>query len=1030
MKSKRLFQIFVLLTLLFSPFGNSQPVHASTASVDGLDAVTIDRNLEYWDSNYIGFVTSSIHENWWLGLSEAHNFIVTVSPITGDLIPLLILLDADGNELTRGVGTLTSTQPAGDYSIRVQPQTGAGFYFLLLRDIIQTQPITNTVLSPSSLNVGKSAVAAVSLNNVPAEGYTSAEFTCTYDSTLAEVSNITVHNRFGPDPVTAINGPHPQGNRFIVAIAGSHGDKVTTSGVVFSFDVKGLQTGHTTVDCAARVSKGDNLLVELPSIGTRLTLLDIPTVTVTPSPTPTPTIESAFCDQVQLIADVTVPDGTVFAPGATFIKTWRLKNVGSCIWTTAYRLVFFSGEQMGAPSSANFTRNVAPGQVVDISLSMTAPSAPGSYRGYWMFQNANGALFGTGAQANNPFWVDIRVSGPSATPGGPTLTPSPTATPTIKPVACDKAEFIADVNVPPGTAMSPGAAFKKTWRLKNVSTCTWTTSYRIALLSGEQMGAPSSIQLPANVPPGAMVDISLNMTAPTTAGTYRGYWIFQNDTGSPFGVGPLGNDPWFVDIAVSDSAVTPSPTSTPGGPTHSPTPSSTPGGPTSTPSPDVVYDFAVNACAATWFSGAGQLPCPGIDGDAKGFVLKVDDPQLETGAIDTRPGLLTFPQNVQNGYIQGFYPPFRVQSGDRFRSTIGCEFEATSCYAAFRIDYQIGSDPIKTFWGPFLERYDGRYYTTDISLSALAGRDVKFILTVLSAGAATGDRALWVGPIIYRPDAGPTPTLEPPTSEPPTVTPSESPTQTFTSTPSTSMYIHVASPNGGEVLNTGSTYRITWDSTPDIDKIFIGYKSCSSCLDWIAFDIPNTGYYDWNVMVGNTVNTQFRIYIIGYDTDIPGSASDESDNYITVLQPTPTSPAIVPGFLTGKVLGNKPVTVSLYDNADSLVTSVTTNTAGTFNLTAPAGTYTVIATSSGFLSARGSATISGGNTDQKITISLLAGDADNNNVIDRFDALTIGMSYNTAVPSAADFNNDGIINVLDLELLAKNYRTTGPMAWQ
>ena len=44
--------------------------------------------------------------------------------------------------------------------------------------------------------------------------------------------------------------------------------------------------------------------------------------------------------------------------------------------------------------------------------------------------------------------------------------------------------------------------------------------------------------------------------------------------------------------------------------------------------------------------------------------------------------------------------------------------------------------------------------------------------------------------------------------------------------------------------------------------------------------------------------------------------------------------------------------------------------------------------------------------------------------------MTIGMSYNTANPSAADLNNDGIINVLDLELLAENYRETGPTVWE
>jgi hypothetical protein len=146
------------------------------------------------------------------------------------------------------------------------------------------------------------------------------------------------------------------------------------------------------------------------------------------------------------------------------------------------------------------------------------------------------------------------------------------------------------------------------------------------------------------------------------------------------------------------------------------------------------------------------LTCPGTDADAKGFILKVSNPKLENGSTDSRPGILTFPQNVQNGYIQGFYPPFKVQSGDRFQSLIGCENSATTCYVAFRLDYQTGTDPIKTFWGPFLERHEnpGLNYSIDIDLSSLAGKDVKFILTVLAAGSAAGDRAMWIGPRVYR----------------------------------------------------------------------------------------------------------------------------------------------------------------------------------------------------------------------------------------------------------------------------------------
>ena len=91
--------------------------------------------------------------------------------------------------------------------------------------------------------------------------------------------------------------------------------------------------------------------------------------------------------------------------------------------------------------------------------------------------------------------------------------------------------------------------------------------------------------------------------------------------------------------------------------------------------------------------------------------------------------------------------------------------------------------------------------------------------------------------------------------------------------------------------------------------------------------------------------------------------------------------------------------------------------------------HTITASASGFLDAEGSATIAGGSTSTKPNITLLSGDIDGNGVIDQFDALTIGMSYNTATPSEADLNNDGVINVLDLELLASNYRETAPQEW-
>jgi len=130
------------------------------------------------------------------------------------------------------------------------------------------------------------------------------------------------------------------------------------------------------------------------------------------------------------------------------------------------------------------------------------------------------------------------------------------------------------------------------------------------------------------------------------------------------------------------------------------------------------------------------------------------------------------------------------------------------------------------------------------------------------------------------------------------------------------------------------------------------------------------------------------------------------------------------------VLASKPVTILLKNADDTLAASVTANADGTFSLSVPAGTYTIVAMASGFLSAQGSVTLSADTGNTIPAVSLLAGDIDNNNVIDQFDAMTIGMNYNTAIPDAADLNNDGIINVLDLELLAGNYRKTGPLTWQ
>ncbi len=145
-----------------------------------------------------------------------------------------------------------------------------------------------------------------------------------------------------------------------------------------------------------------------------------PSGTLTPALSPTPggcTLAARF------VQDVTVPDGSVFAPGETFTKTWRLLNVGTCTWTTAFVVYFVSGHPLGAPKQVNLPYPVEPGRLVDISVPMKAPKKPGTYESYWKLRSDSGQSFGVGPDANTAFWVKIKVV--KNTPPPPTPTPTP-----------------------------------------------------------------------------------------------------------------------------------------------------------------------------------------------------------------------------------------------------------------------------------------------------------------------------------------------------------------------------------------------------------------------------------------------------------------------------------------------------------------------------------------------------------------------------------------------------------------------------
>jgi hypothetical protein len=89
-----------------------------------------------------------------------------------------------------------------------------------------------------------------------------------------------------------------------------------------------------------------------------------------------------------------MPDGTHVAPGASFTKTWRIRNSGACPWDASYRLNFIAGEQMNSPESIPLSETVLPGAEVDISIDLMAPGADGTYQGQWQLVAPDGTPFG------------------------------------------------------------------------------------------------------------------------------------------------------------------------------------------------------------------------------------------------------------------------------------------------------------------------------------------------------------------------------------------------------------------------------------------------------------------------------------------------------------------------------------------------------------------------------------------------------------------------------------------------------------
>ena len=166
------------------------------------------------------------------------------------------------------------------------------------------------------------------------------------------------------------------------------------------------------------------------------TSLPSPTLTLWASPTPipsTPTAQSVSisysaanrCYNAVYVSDVTIPDGTVLAPGESFTKTWKFQNSGSCEWDEDFVLTFETGTDMDGEDTV-IEDSVSAGETASLSVALVAPETEGTYTGYWRVSTASGAAFGQSV------FVMIVVSEDAAT-STPTSTVTSTSTATSTP---------------------------------------------------------------------------------------------------------------------------------------------------------------------------------------------------------------------------------------------------------------------------------------------------------------------------------------------------------------------------------------------------------------------------------------------------------------------------------------------------------------------------------------------------------------------------------------------------------------------
>jgi len=228
---------------------------------------------------------------------------------------------------------------------------------------------------------------------------------------------------------------------------------------------------------------------------------------------PIPTATAPVCvNGMKFVADVTFGDNNMqnppfVKPGAGFVKTWRIENTGTCTWTPSYRFVYAYGSVAAAQMNGqplNIPVNVAPGQQIDLNITLVAPKEPSIYQGFWQIETNNGYRFG------QTVWVAITTLTGEGTP---------VATEQTYINACEV------ISTSPTDSIKVRENFDAVWTVKNTSGQEWRTdTVDYKFISGTKLREKDRYDLTETIKYGETGRIIVDMNAPDQPGIYSTNW--------------------------------------------------------------------------------------------------------------------------------------------------------------------------------------------------------------------------------------------------------------------------------------------------------------------------------------------------------------------------------------------------------------------------------------------------------------------------------------------------------------------------